>query len=140
MAAYLIIQLTVKGAPGWNQIFYSGFIDTAYDFTNHPVSITWEQYQRALLWGLQNEVKDMRMVFFAALSAAALALHFLRLRQQRDWFWLLLMAWGALALRFLLFPHWGDERYYYYYYILMLMACLEIFSSFKASPSSSASA
>ena len=112
------------GSMGWETLFYRGFINDNFDFTVASVSITWEQYWRALSWGISKIAINPRLITLALLSMAALICY--RVHQQREWLWFLLMGWGTFAVRFALFPNWGDERYHYFSYLIIIMASLEL--------------
>ena len=132
IGAYLALQ-NILGSVGWETLFYRGFINDNFDFTKATVTITWEQYWRALAWGLEHIISNPRILALTALSTVALFCHYHH--RQKEWLWFLLMGWGTFAVRFALFPNWGDERYHFFSYLLIMMASIELiaplFTSYK---------
>lgn len=116
------------GIVSWDKLFYHTFVNLHFDLTGKDVTVTWSQYRNALVWGLAHEAKNVRLEILIAFSAMAWWYGRHGNPIQREWLWLLAVVWASFAIRFLIFPAWGDERYYYPVYVLAIMACVELIS------------
>jgi hypothetical protein len=74
-----------------------------------------------------------RTMAMLTVSLLACICHYLKPAEgNRLWLHLLLLAWGCITVRFLMFPAWGEDRYYFCYYLPILFASGELITPYLA--------
>jgi hypothetical protein len=136
LALLVITQITVShfaGSYGWERLFIYSFLDKA----PYPAEAT-DHLTPARYWGVISANfllygGEARTLSIALFSLLALCSYYLRPAEgNRLWLHLLLIIWGCITVRFLLFPAWGDDRYSFGYYLFILFAGGELISAYTA--------
>lgn len=126
---YLSIQ-KLFGNYGYEKFFHYTFVNRVPNPAEVEVHLTLANYLGALAEGLNNIFTDARLLPLLALSVAAVLCHLMLPPTKRLYPWLLLLAWGNYAVRFMLNPAWRDYRFHSINYILILMASGEMISPY----------
>lgn len=122
---YFLIQNLV-GGYGYEKFFYYTYVNGIPNPAEVEVHLKLSDYLQALFGGLKNIFSDSRLLPSIILSAAAAGFYFLQRPARSVYPWLLLLAWGNYAVRFLLLPSWQEYRYYSINYLLILIASAEM--------------
>jgi hypothetical protein len=117
------------GGYGYQKFFYYTYVRIIPNPADVEVHLSLADYWLGLRNGLNNIFTDSRLLPFLFLSAIAAFFHFLRRPERSAYPWLLLLAWGNYAVRFLLLPAWRDYRFYSINYLLILIASCEMLAS-----------
>jgi hypothetical protein len=127
---YVAVQ-KLAGAYGFKKLFYYSLVNPMPNPAEVEVHLTLKNYTDALTLGLKNIFADPRLVPLLVLSALAVVCYAMRPVASRVYPWLLLLAWGNFAIRFLIFPVWWDyHRYYWINYLLIILASGEMMSPY----------
>jgi len=116
-----------SGVYSWELMFTYAFLNKIPDPEALTGTLTPALYQQVIMATLPMFLADPRMVALMIISTLGLILGWQKPgTEHRLWRDLLLLTWAALAVRFAIFPAWGEARYYYAYDLLMLLAALEL--------------
>ena len=128
VVATAILYVTVNsltGNYGWKVAVYYSFINkSAYPADVLPV-FGWEQYVGIVRNGIVRIAANGRLQMLLVASLIASVCHCLCRPDNRLFIGIVWVAWLVLALRFVLFPAWWEDRYYYPYYFIVLFALAE---------------
>ena len=132
ISAIILFFLIQKlfGGYGYQKFFYYTYVRIIPNPADVEVHLTLADYWCGLLTGLNNILTDSRLLPFLSLSAIAGFFHFLRRPERNVYPWLLLLAWGNYAVRFILLPAWRDYRFYSINYLMILIASCEMISGY----------
>ena len=115
------------GSYGWEKMFVYTFFQRIPNLAEVQFNLTGAMYWQALSGGFQLFIWAPRTLALLGLSALGLGCAYLRpAAGSQTCQHLLLVAWGALGLRFVIWPAWGEDRFYYGYYLLILYCSAEL--------------
>ena len=127
----LVLVITCAAITHFSWYSYSQFFIHSYvDRRPFPGQLT-EQLTLGRYWNTLASscvlfVKAPRQIAMVVLSLFAGVCYCFKAAENRHNLLLLIAAWVALAVRFMLFPAWGDDRYYFTYWVPILFACGEL--------------
>lgn len=116
----------------YGQFFIHNYVDRRPfpgQITDH---LTLERYWTILSPSFLLFIGAPRQIAMIVFSLIAGLCYYLKSADNKPALLLLLAAWTALAVRFLLFPAWGDDRYYFAYWVPILFACGELISPYAS--------
>jgi hypothetical protein len=129
---YLVVSHYARNY-GLERWFIYAFIDkTPYpaEATDH---LTLERYWNVLSPSFLLFASLGRTITMAAFTFVACIAYYLRPADgNRVWLHIMLLVWACIAVRFLMFPAWGDDRYYFCYYLPILFAGGELISAYTS--------
>ncbi len=125
IAMTIILYMAVNylaGNYGWKVLFFYKFIKHLSYPAHFEPHFGWEQYIGIVRHGTLRIMANARLQFLLVTSLMAALC---QSREERGFIGILAVTWLAFAVRFALFPAWGEDRYYYPYYFIMLYAIAE---------------
>ncbi|HIJ63476.1 MAG TPA: hypothetical protein HPQ04_12355 [Rhodospirillaceae bacterium] len=127
LVASLWLVGRLAGSYGWEKMFVYTFFSRVPNLAEADLRLSADMYWQALSGGFALFIAAPRTIALLVLSALGLTGRFMRPaadgRTHRD---LLMLTWGCLGLRFLIWPAWGEDRFYYGYFILILACSVEL--------------
>jgi hypothetical protein len=117
----------LAGSYSWEKMFVYTFLNRVPDLAADTTRLTWAGYLGALSGGFAIFIVSARTAVLLGLSVVACFCRFLYpARGGAIHLHLLLLNWGCIAVRFVMWPAWGEDRFYYGYYVPILFFSAEL--------------
>jgi len=93
--------------------------------------LTWDMYWQIFSVSLIEFLTVHRIIVLLVFTALAFFCYYMWPRRgNRLWFHVLLVTWGSLSVRFILWPASHEYRFYYGYCLMILLASGELISPY----------
>lgn len=128
---YIVINI-ITGNYGWKLLFYYTFIHRLSTPADIVPQFGFQQYIHVFHRGMVRILANRRLQCMLVASwLVTVCCYAFSLKRQGVFIGIVWMAWLVFAVRFILFPAWGSDRYYYPYYFIMLFAMAEVMAPIK---------